>query len=104
MARNPDGRRVAVRARRARPRRIAPQLRASKAQPDRSVQRVVAERGWVEADELERLTGEPHEPTVGRWVVDERALADASSRLVAMIDAGGPLGLDVAALDERDRA
>jgi len=83
---------------------IAPQLRASKAQPDRSVERVVAERGWVDADELERLTGEPQEPTVGRWVVDERALADASSRLVAMIDAAGPLGLDVAALDERDRA
>ena len=83
---------------------VAPRLRASKAQPDRSVERVVAERGWVDADELERLTGEHRAPTVGRWVVDAGALTDASDRLRAMIDAAGPLGLDVAALDERDRA
>ena len=83
---------------------IAPKLRASKARPDRSVARVVAERGWVDADELERLTGEQRPPTVGRWVVDARALAESSERLRAMVEAAGPLGLDVAALDERDRA
>jgi selenocysteine-specific elongation factor len=79
-------------------------LKAAKARPDRSVDRVVAERGWVDADELERLTGERRPATVGRWVVDERALAESSERLRAMIDGAGPLGLDVAALDERDRA
>jgi selenocysteine-specific elongation factor len=83
---------------------IAPALRASKAQPDRSVERVIAERGWVDADELLRLTGERREPTVGRWVVDEAALTEAAARLHAMVNAAGPLGLDVAALDERDRA
>src|SRR4051794_25734414 len=83
---------------------IAPALRASKARPDRSVARVVAERGWIAADELERLTGERVGATVGRWVVAEPALLDAADRLHAMVDAAGPLGLDVAALDERDRA
>jgi selenocysteine-specific elongation factor len=83
---------------------IAPALRASRARPDRSIDRVVAERGWVEADELERLTGERRAATVGRWVVDASALRDAVERLQAMVGAAGPLGLDVAALDERDRA
>ena len=83
---------------------VAPALRASKAQPDRSVERVVAERGWVDADELERLTGERRAPTVGRWVVDEGALDDTRERLQAMVNTAGPLGLDVASLDERDRA
>jgi selenocysteine-specific elongation factor len=83
---------------------IAPALRAGKAHPDRSVDRVIAERGWVDATELERLTGERRAPTVGRWVVDEGALAEATARLQAMVNAAGPLGLDVAALDERDRA
>ncbi len=36
---------------------VAPVLRASRARPDRDVDRVVAERGWVEAAELARLTG-----------------------------------------------
>ena len=83
---------------------IAPRLRASRARPDRSVDRVVAELGWVDAGELERLTGEHRPATVGRWVVDGLALADATERLRAMVEAAGPLGLDVAALDERDRA
>ena len=36
----------------------APVLPASRARPDRAVERVVAERGRVDADELEPLTGE----------------------------------------------
>src|SRR5439155_14150402 len=53
---------------------VAPVLPASKARPSRSVERVVAERGWVVADELELLTGEPAAPTLGRWVVAPEAL------------------------------
>ena len=40
--------------------------------PTVDVDRVVAERGWVDADELELLTGERRAPTVGRWVVARR--------------------------------
>ena len=53
---------------------VAPVLPASRARPDRDVDRVVAERGWVDADELELLTGERRPPTVGRWVVAPPAL------------------------------
>jgi selenocysteine-specific elongation factor len=83
---------------------VAPVTRASVASPDRSVDRVVAERGWVDVDELERLTGERREPTVGdRWIVDAATLAAASSRLHHAVEAAGAVGLDVASLDERTR-
>jgi selenocysteine-specific elongation factor len=83
---------------------VAPVLPAAKARPSRSVDRVVAERGWVDAGELERLTGEPATPTLGRWVVSPSALAETSERVRHAVADGGPLGLDVAGLDERERA
>jgi selenocysteine-specific elongation factor len=83
---------------------VAPVLSAARAAPDRSTDRVVAERGWVHVDELERLTGERRVPTVGAWVVDRVALEHAAARLRDAVQDAGPLGLDVAALDERDRA
>jgi selenocysteine-specific elongation factor len=83
---------------------VSPVRAAARAAPDRSVDRVVAERGWVGVDELERLTGERREPTVGAWVVDGVALAAAADRLRADVERAGPLGLDVATLSERDRA
>ncbi|MEA2715786.1 MAG: selenocysteine-specific elongation factor, partial [Actinomycetota bacterium] len=83
---------------------VAPVLAARRARPSKSVDRVVAERGWVLADELERLTGERREPVVGRWVVAPDALAAVESEVAAAVAAAGPLGLDVAALDERRRA
>jgi selenocysteine-specific elongation factor len=83
---------------------VAPVLRVSRAQPDRSVARVVAERGWVDVDELERLTGVRRDPTVDRWVVDAQMFAATVERLRGAVGDAGPLGLDVATLDERDRA
>ena len=83
---------------------VAPVLPATKARPDRSVDRVIAERGWVEASELARLTGEPRDATIGRWVVAPATFDAAATRLRgAVVDAAG-LGLDVATLDDRDRA
>lgn len=83
---------------------VDPVLPPSRARPDRSVGRVVAERGWVRADELTRLTGEPATPTVGRWVVDPRRLRADTTRLEGLVTDAGPLGLDLARLDERERA
>ena len=83
---------------------IAPVVRASRARPDRTVARVVAERGWVDVDELELLTGETVGATVGRWVTTPALLDQTRQRLVAAIADAGELGLDVAALDERERA
>ena len=72
--------------------------------PDRSVDRVVAERGWVDVDRLALLTGERRTPTLGHWVVDPAASPTTGARLAALVDDAGPLGLDLATLDDRDRA
>lgn len=83
---------------------VDPVLPASKAQPDLSVARVIAERGWVEAERLALLTGHRREPDVGRWVVSPTVLEGAQARLRSAVEDAGPLGLDIAGLDERDRA
>ena len=83
---------------------VAPVLRPARARPSRSVDRVVAERGWVEADLLERLTGERRVPTVGRWIVSAEARAKAEAQLRAAVEAAGALGVETSALDERHRA
>ena len=82
---------------------VDPVLRVSKARPDRSIARVVAERGWVTADMLERLTGEPAAPTVGRWVASPEALTATVASVAEAVEAAGPLGLDAAALDKKQR-
>jgi len=83
---------------------VDPILPASRAEPDLSIDRVVAERGWVEADLLALLTGQRRAPDAGRWVVSPNVLAAARARLRHAVDAAGPLGLDIAGLDARDRA
>ena len=82
---------------------VAPVRPASKAAPDRSVDRVVAERGWIEASELEVLTGEMRAPSVGRWVTAPGVVETMRDDLIAGVTGAGPLGLDVAGLDERQR-
>jgi len=83
---------------------VDPVMRASRARPDRSVDRVVAERGWIDVDELARLTGTRRAPTVDHWVVDPTVLADEQTRLRALVEGAGPLGLDIAAFEEHERA
>jgi selenocysteine-specific elongation factor len=83
---------------------IDPQRPASRARPDADVDRVVAERGWVEVDLLERLTGERRPATVSRWVVAPEQLAATTAEVEQLVAGSGPLGLDVAVLDERQRA
>jgi len=65
---------------------------------------VVAERGWVPADELLRLTGTRREPNVATWVVDPVALNDTLEWLRGAVEGAGPLGLDLATLDDHQRA
>jgi selenocysteine-specific elongation factor len=79
---------------------VAPVRPASKAHPDGRVERVVAERGWIDGAELERLTGEQRPLVVGRWVVDPDVLFTARAALEARLADG----FDVSTLDERDRA
>ena len=83
---------------------IDPVTRASTAVPDRSVDRVIAERGWIDADQLELLTGERREPTVGRWVVEPEAFEAARTELAERIASAEGLGLPLAELDDRARS
>lgn len=83
---------------------VDPILPATKASPDRSVDRLVAERGWVTTEHLTRLTGLAATPTVGQWVVDPEALETTKASVLLAIEGAGALGLDVATLDDRQRA
>jgi selenocysteine-specific elongation factor len=83
---------------------VHPVLPVSKARPDRSVERVIVERGWTDAGELEAITGERVEPNVARWVASPAAVAEARTRLERAVDAAGALGVETASLDERVRA
>jgi selenocysteine-specific elongation factor len=83
---------------------VAPVSRAAAARPSKSIEQLVDERGWVDVDLLERLTGERREPTARRWVVAPHAWAVAVDNLRAALADAGPLGLDIARLDERDLA
>ena len=83
---------------------VDPQLTASEAEPDLSVERVIKERGWVEATELERLTGKKLPSDVGKWVVEPSVLRETLERIREEVALSGPLGLDLSQLDERDRA
>ena len=80
-----------------------PQLRASVAKPDARAERMIAERGWVEASQLERLTGERPKPVLGDWVAPSELVEALVDDLRDQIERAGPLGLDLAALDERER-
>lgn len=83
---------------------VDPQLPIARARPDRSVERVVRERGWVAVDVLERLTGERREPTVGAGVADPEWAETARRSLLERVEAAGDGGLDAALLDDRQRA
>jgi selenocysteine-specific elongation factor len=83
---------------------IEPVLRASQAAPDRTIERVVRERGWVSVDDVERLTGEVVEPVVGRWLTTDGELDAMRAVLVERVGAAGALGIDLASFDDRERA
>ncbi len=83
---------------------VSPIRPASKARPDRSVDRVIDERGWVTVHDLEAVTGERRAPTVGTWVVSPSSLAATQASVREHIATAGELGLDLATLNERERA
>ena len=82
---------------------IAPILRASKAKPDRSVNRVVSERQWVTAKELELLTGEVCQPTVGDWLTTTKLL-DTTRKELALKLAKTSDGLEISRLKPHEQA
>ncbi len=83
---------------------VEPVLPASRARPDRSVDRIIAERGRIDAARLERMTGTARPADVGRWAVAPEHLERTTRRLTEAVAAAGPLGLDLATLDDFERA
>ena len=83
---------------------IAPITKASQAAPDGTVERAIAERGWVDVGELELLTGVAVEPAVGHWATTPATLDATRQRLGAAIDAAGEHGIDTAVLADHERA
>jgi selenocysteine-specific elongation factor len=83
---------------------VDPVLPASRARPDRSVERIIAERGRIDAVQLERLTGGARPPDLGRWAVDPEHLGRIRQRLADAVAGAGPLGLNLAGLDDFERA
>ena len=86
---------------------VDPVLPASRARPDRSVERVVRERGWVRASELELLASELSDSqegveSVGDWVVSSEVLVATQSNIRKRVSKAGRY--DIAALDEQERA
>ena len=82
---------------------IAPVRTVSKARPDRSVDRVVGERGPISPADLEALTGERRVANLGRWIVAPEQVAGLSAELERDVAAAGPLGLDIATLNDVSR-
>ena len=83
---------------------VDPITKAAEAAPDRSVDRVIAERGWVTSEQLFLLTGERREPTIGDWVVDTERFNAARIALKQRVEQADGLGLPLAELDDRHRA
>ncbi len=83
---------------------VEPVLPASRARPDRSVDRIIAERGRIDAARLERMTGIARPADLGRWAVAPEHLEQTIRRLTEAVAAAGPLGLDLATLDDFERA
>ncbi len=83
---------------------VDPVIPVKRADPDGDPDRVIRERGWIEADQFERLTGEQRKPNLGVWLVSSDALAETESSVRDRITAAGELGLDIALLDQRERA
>ena len=83
---------------------VDPVLPLSRAHPTIEADRVVAERGWIDADQLTRLTGARVAPTVGRWVMAPAALGALRTEMAEMVSAAGSTGIGLASLTEVQRA
>ena len=69
---------------------IAPVRPVSKAHPDRSIERIVAERGPILPEDLEALTGERRAATFGRWLVAPERVAEISHSVAQAVADAGP--------------
>ena len=87
---------------------IQPVLRSSKAKPNREILRLVAERGWVQLQQLRLLAGRKVdisevEQALDGWVTTTNNLTEVSKEVSVLITASKDLGVDVATLTTHQR-
>ena len=82
---------------------IHPILRVSRAKPDRSLDRLIAEHGWITVGDFELLTAQRIPAVVGEWLTTP-ALYDALRKDLAMQLAKNPDGIEVSRLKLHEQA
>ena len=82
---------------------IHPILRVSRAKPDRSLDRLIAEHGWITVGDFELLTAQRMPAVVGEWLTTP-ALYDALRKDLAMQLAKNPDGIEVSRLKLHEQA
>jgi selenocysteine-specific elongation factor len=81
-----------------------PILRAVDAKPDRSLDRIIKEHGWITPSHLEALTGAKRDVNVPGWVVDPDSLKKVTAELSQRLIDDGNLGVDMTSLTQFERA
>jgi selenocysteine-specific elongation factor len=81
---------------------VDPVTRLSRADPDGSVQSIMAGRGFVPVHTAELLTGQKLEPVVGTWYATPDALESARADLTARLGATTTISLAALKNHERD--
>jgi len=82
---------------------IHPILRVSRAKPDRSLERLIAEHGWITVNEFELLTAQRLPAVVGEWLTTP-ALYDRLRKDLAMQLSKNPDGVEVSRLKTHEQA
>ena len=83
---------------------INPKLPASRATPNRDIQRVINERGWVTSADLRLLTGINVEPMFNNWIVSPQELDKTIAHIESVMATKDPNGVDLASFTEQHRA
>ncbi len=82
---------------------IHPILRVSRAKPDQSLDRLIAEHGWITVSDFELLTAQRLPALVGEWLTTSE-LYDALRKDLAMQLAKNPDGIEVSRLKTHEQA
>ena len=82
---------------------IHPILRVSRAKPDRSLERLIAEHGWITVSDFELLTAQRLPAVVGEWLTSP-ALYDRLRKDLAMQLSKNPDGVEVSRLKTHEQA
>ena len=82
---------------------VDPVVPVSRARPDRNVDRVIDDHGWITVEALRLITDEVRETSIAEWVVSPRVLTDMRAAIETRVKAAGERGVRLDEFDERER-